>query len=68
MEGAVANVAQQVAVVLVGLPTDLTPLALLALPAPANDRRDSNVGTGVVVVLTARRAEEKVLKIFRLKH
>ena len=68
MEGAVADVAQQVAVVLVGLPAVLAPLALLALPTAADDRRDADVGAGVVVVLAARRAEQQVFEFLGLQH
>jgi hypothetical protein len=51
VERSVANVAQKVSVVLIGLSTILTPLALLALPTPANDWRYSDVSARVVVVL-----------------
>ena len=51
VERSVANVAQKVSVVLIGLSTVLTPLALLALPTPANDWRYSDVSARVVVVL-----------------
>jgi len=68
VEGPVTDVTQQVPVILIGLSAVLAPLALLALPAAADDGGDADVSTGVVVVLSAGGAEEKVLEFFRLQH
>ena len=63
VEGAIADVAEEEPVLVVGEPTILAPLALLALPAGTNHRRDAHVGAGIVVVLAARRTEEQVLEL-----
>ena len=68
MEGPVADVTQQVAVILVGLAAILAPFALLALPTTADNWSDSDVGTRVVVVLAAGRAEQQVFEFLRLQH
>ena len=62
VEGAVTHVTQQEAVVLPRLPADLAPLALLALPARADDGRDADVHARVEVVLAALGAEQQVLE------
>lgn len=58
----VTNVTEQISVVLVGLPANLTPFALLTLPTGPDDSRDPDMGTGVVVVLAAGGTVEQIVK------
>jgi hypothetical protein len=65
VERTVTDIAQQEPVLVVGHATDLAPLALLALPAGADDGSDAHLGTRVKVVLPAQRAKQEVVKLVR---
>ena len=67
VEGSVADVAQQVPVVLRRLPAVEAPLALLAQPSGTDDGGDPDVCPGVVVVLAASGAVEQVLVLLHFE-
>jgi hypothetical protein len=63
VEGSVTNITEKVSVFVVRHPAVVAPLALLALPAGANDGRDAHVGASVEVVLPAHGAEQEALEL-----
>ena len=67
VEGSVADVAQQVPVVLRRLPAVEAPLALLAQPSRPYHGGDADMGACIVVVLPAGRAIQQVFELLHLQ-
>ena len=63
MKRSITNITKQIAILVIGLPAILTPLALLALPTSPDDWSDANMFSSIEIVLSAGRAEQKVLEL-----